>query len=226
MIRAVARGVRRTSSKFGARLEPFSVVDVQLYTRNLRVRSGLDTVTQAVTVHPYSGQIVTDYEGYTAASLIAETALQLLPEAPAPQQWVLLVGALRDLARKDAPAQLVTDGYLLRALALAGWRPTFAECARCGAPGPHPKISYAAGGAVCAACAIAVGATVAANIDVMRHLWALLAGNRRVQLEADIPTRERASVIVRAYVEFHLERGLRASKIADAARLRLPGRSG
>ena len=41
-IRAVAKGIRRTKSRFGARLEPFMVVDVQCYEgRNL------DTVTQA-----------------------------------------------------------------------------------------------------------------------------------------------------------------------------------
>ena len=44
-VRAVAKGVRRTKSKFGARLEPFSHVDLQLYTgRNL------DIVTQAESI--------------------------------------------------------------------------------------------------------------------------------------------------------------------------------
>lgn len=218
MVRAVARGVRRTSSKFGARLEPFNVVDVQLYTRNLRNRGGLETVTQAVTVHPFAAKIVADYEAYTAAAVVVEAALQLVTETPAPDQWVLLVGALRDLAAQELPAQLVVDGYVLRALALAGWQPTFNECARCGAPGPHSRISFSAGGAVCDACAIAVGATVAADIDVMRHLWALLAGNRRVQLAADTAVRERAGDIAMAYAEHHLEHSLRATRIADAAR--------
>lgn len=218
MVRAVARGVRRTSSKFGARLEPFNVVDVQLYTRNFRNRSGLETVTQAVTVHPLAAKIVADYEAYTAAAVVVESAMQLLTETPAPNQWVLLVGALRDLAAQDHPAQLVMVGYLLRSLALAGWQPSFNECARCGAPGPHARISYSAGGAVCDACAIAVGATVAADIDVMRHLWALLAGNRHVQLSADTAVRERAGDIAIAYAEHHLEHSLRATRIADAAR--------
>ena len=49
-VRAVAKGVRRTSSRFGARLEPFSHVDVQL----AEARS-LDVVTQAETLRPYAG---------------------------------------------------------------------------------------------------------------------------------------------------------------------------
>ncbi len=218
MVHAVARGVRRTSSKFGARLEPFNVVDVQLYARNLRRRSGLETVTQAVTVHPFAAKVVADYETYTAAAVVAEAALQMLTETPAPDQWVLLVGTLRDLAAHEFPAQLVMDGYLLRSLALAGWQPSFNECARCSVPGPHARISFAAGGAVCDSCAIAVGATVAVDIEVMRHLWALLAGNRRVQLASDTVVRERAGDVVIAYAEHHLEHSLRATRIADAAR--------
>ena len=47
-VRAVAKGVRRTKSKFGGRLEPFSHVDLQLYAgRNL------DIVTQAETLDPF-----------------------------------------------------------------------------------------------------------------------------------------------------------------------------
>lgn len=58
-VRAVARGVRRTSSKFGARLEPFMVIDVQCYAGR-----SLDTVTQAVTLAAYGRDLVEDYSRY------------------------------------------------------------------------------------------------------------------------------------------------------------------
>ena len=62
-IRAVAKGVRRTSSKFGSRVEPFMVVDVQLYEgRNL------DTISQVETLASYGKNIIEDYASYTAAS--------------------------------------------------------------------------------------------------------------------------------------------------------------
>ena len=217
-VRAVARGVRRTSSKFGARLEPFAVADVQLYTRDPRERSGLETVTQAVTVHSFANGLVADYEAYAAASAMVEAAERLVDAEPAPQQWVLLVGALRELARGERDARSALDAYLLRALALAGWAPSFAECARCGAPGPHARISYAAGGAVCESCARAVGATRAADTDTLRHLWALLAGNRRVADAAPPEVRERASRIVAGYLEHHFERGLRSLPIVHELR--------
>ena len=209
-IRAIVRGVRRTSSKFGGRLEPFTVVDAQLFTRNPLDRNGLETVTQAVTVASYAPQLVADYERYAAASAMVETADRLVDAEPAPQQWVLLVGGLRLLARGEHPPQLVLDSYLLRALSLAGWEPSFAACARCHEPGPHERISFPAGGSVCARCALQLGATTAVTTDALRLLWALLAGNWRVAEAADEPTRNRASQIVAGYVEFHLERGLRS----------------
>jgi hypothetical protein len=59
-VRAVAKGVRRTTPRFGARLEPFGHVDVQCYTGRT-----LDVVTQVVTVDGFGSRLVTDYGRYT-----------------------------------------------------------------------------------------------------------------------------------------------------------------
>ncbi len=61
VVRAVAKGVRRTSSRFGSRLEPFTHVDLQL-----AVGRNLDTITQAETRAPYGATISADYDRYTA----------------------------------------------------------------------------------------------------------------------------------------------------------------
>ena len=71
-VRAVAKGVRRTSSRFGARLEPFSMIDVQLHAgRNL------DVVTQAEIIDPFGRPICADYAMFTCASTMVETAERL-----------------------------------------------------------------------------------------------------------------------------------------------------
>jgi len=62
-VRAVAKGVRRTRSRWGARLEPFNHVDVQCYTGR-----SLDIVTQAETVDAFGAGLVGDYGRYTAGS--------------------------------------------------------------------------------------------------------------------------------------------------------------
>jgi len=143
-VRAVAKGVRRTRSKFGARLEPFMLVDVQLH----RGRS-LDIVTQAETLSPYGERIATDYPRYTAGTVMLETAERLSEEGePALQQFLLLVGALRTLADGAHAPTLVLDAFLLRSLAVAGWAPSFVDCAVTGAPGPHTAFVVQLGGVV------------------------------------------------------------------------------
>ncbi len=97
-VRAVAKGVRRTSSKFGARLEPFSHVDAQFY-----VGRSLDIVTQVESFHSYGAGLAADYAAYTAGTAMLETAERLTDEErePAVQQYLLLVAGLRALAAKD-----------------------------------------------------------------------------------------------------------------------------
>ena len=138
LVRAVAKGVRRTRSKFGARLEPFAHIDVQLHPgRNL------DIVTQVVSLDAFATDIVSDYGRYTSACAMLETAERLAGEerAPAPELHRLTVGALRAVADGSRPRELVLDAYLLRAMSIAGWAPALTECARCAHAGPASGIS-------------------------------------------------------------------------------------
>lgn len=123
--------MRRTKSKFGARLEPFSYIDVQLHPGRT-----LDIVTQVITVEAFAADIIDDYGRYTTACAILETAERLAGEerAPAPKLHVLTAGALRAIAAKQRPHELILDAYLLRAMGFAGWAPALDECARCATP--------------------------------------------------------------------------------------------
>ena len=91
-IRAVAKGVRRTKSKFGARLEPASYVDIQLYTGKT-----FDVVTQVEAIENFGDAISGDYQRWTIASAILETAERFTNNegGPALQQFLLLTGALK-----------------------------------------------------------------------------------------------------------------------------------
>ena len=136
-VRAVAKGVRRTTSKFGSRLEPFTHVDVQLAEgRNL------DTITQAETHDAFAAPLGADYERYTAGTVMLETAERLVTEEkqPSTQQFLLLVGGLRAMVGGERRPSQVLDSYLLRSLAVAGYAPSFDHCARCGARGAAPLV--------------------------------------------------------------------------------------
>ncbi|WP_265522060.1 DNA repair protein RecO [Oerskovia flava] len=209
-VRGVGRGVRRTSSRFGARLEPFMLVDVQLH-----VGRSLDTVTQVETVGPYARVICGDYGLYTAGTAMLETADRLVEAEgePTVQQFWLLAGALRALADRAHDANLVLDSYLLRALAVAGWAPSFTDCSRCGEPGPHHAFSVALGGAVCSRCR-PPGSTAPAP-QTFLLLAALLAGEWEVADASDARHRKEASGLVAAYSQYHLERTLRSLRMVE-----------
>ena len=119
LVRAVAKGVRRTRSKFGARLEPFAHIDVQLYPgRNL------DIVTQVHTLDAFGGDIVDDYARYTTACAVLETAERLAGEerAPAPKLHQLTVAHCGG-GEQAMPLDLILDAFLLRAMGPPGGRP-------------------------------------------------------------------------------------------------------
>lgn len=204
-VRAVAKGVRRTGSRFGARLEPFGLIDVQLHTGRT-----LHTVTQVVTIETFAEGISSDYARYTAASAMLETTDRLTDEVvdPNAQQFLLLVGALRTAAAGRIPPSLVLDAFLLRTLAHAGWAPDLRTCALCGAEGPHHAYDVAAGGLVCSACR-RPGA-VAVRQGAIEHMIYLLAGDWESTLHADATIQLEASRLIADSITWHLERGVRA----------------
>lgn len=208
-VRAVGRGVRKTKSRFGARLEPAMVIDIQCYEGR-----SLDTITQAESIEPHGDRLARSYETWTAASAILEAADRLTEEKePALQQHLLLRGALASLTGGEHDAGLVLDAYLLRALAIAGYAPSFHDCAKCGAPGPHRAFHIVAGGAVCPVCR-PPGSTAPAP-ETMDLLAALLTGDWVVADASQDRHRREGSGLVAAFLQWHLERGLRSLRMVE-----------
>jgi DNA repair protein RecO (recombination protein O) len=209
-VRAVAKGVRRTKSKFGARLEPFSHVDLQLYTgRNL------DIVSQAESIRAYGPGIAGDYRSYTAGTAVLETADRLTAEEKEPslRMFLLVVGALRTLAEAEKPPALVLDAFLLRAMSVAGWEPALGDCARCGEAGPHRHFSVPAGGSVCPSCRPA-GSSMPSPVTI-ELMEALLSGDWPRAEASQGTNRREGSGLVAALLQWHLERGLRSLPLVD-----------
>jgi DNA repair protein RecO (recombination protein O) len=221
-VRAVGKGVRRTNSRFGARLEPGSHIDVQLYTRLPEGqaapggRRGLDVVQQTESLGAFGAQLAGDYARWTSASAICETAERLTEEGePALRLYLLVVGALRALVAREHDAGLVLDAFLVRAMSNAGWEPALLECAKCSRPGPHAAFNVAAGGAVCEDCRPAGSARPQpATIELMA---ALLGGEWAIADASADAVRREASGLIAAHLQWHLERGLRSLPLVDRA---------
>ena len=212
-VRAVAKGVRRTKSRFGARLEPFTHVDLMLHPGR-----SLDVITQAEVIRPYGDPLAGDYPRYTAGVAMLETAERFTPveKEPALRQLLLLIGGLRALVEQEHDPRLVLDAFLLRSLAVAGYAPVLEECARCGAPGHGradgatrlPAFAIPAGGMVCASCRPPGAASPAAGTVTL--MLALLGGDWESAERSERRHQVECSGLVAAYLQWHLEHSIRS----------------
>ena len=207
-VRAVAKGVRKTSSRFGARLEPFMACDLQLYEGK-----NLDTVSQAEQIANYGADIVNDYSRYTVASTIVEAAEKLTRELSNDRHYLLVVGALRTLAKGEVEPSQVLDSYLLRALALSGWVPLLDSCSQCGS---EPSSFSMHTGSVTWSQCIAAG-SVKIGGEGLAHMQALMAGEWDKVRERPTKTKQAVSSVVAGYMQWQLERGLRSLSFVERA---------
>jgi DNA repair protein RecO (recombination protein O) len=144
-VRAVAKGVRRTTSRIGARVEPLSHISMLCW----RGRE-LDVVNQ-VEVLDHFRAVRGDLDRMAVAMTMIEVTDHLsLERHAAPELFRLLVGALRTL--ETTPSPLVLAGFCWKLLALEGVGPTLERCVRCASPGPLVAFDALEGGLLCASC--------------------------------------------------------------------------
>ncbi|WP_368885869.1 DNA repair protein RecO [Rothia mucilaginosa] len=126
---AVAKAVRKPTSKFGGRLEPFMHTDLSFS----RGRTNLHTISQAATLHAYTAPIMANYDAYTCASTIAELAETLTKDTDSTADiYTLTHGALAALAHGQHVPQRILTRYLARSMNAAGWPLIGENCTRCG----------------------------------------------------------------------------------------------
>ena len=203
-IRAVAKGVRRTKSKFGSRLEPGTIVQLQLYEgRNL------DIITQAERVVAFT-RLRTDLDLYGRCSVVLEMVDSTMVEAESnPALYKLLTGALTELERNGNP--LVVAAFAAKFLALEGVQPRLDSCVRCGATDDLVGIQLLEGGAVCSRCP-PTGEPLSG--DVREAFSLVLDGQVRHVLDGTPPDVARElETLVSRLVEQHIERRLKSSAV-------------
>ena len=145
-VRAVAKGIRKTKSRFGGRLEPPNRVSLLLYEGR-----ELDVVTQAETVE-YHPALRADLDRLTDAIAMIEAVDQVTQEGEAnPALYRMLAGALRTLAQDDQRSPLLVAAFYWKLLALEGVAPVLDCCVRCGAGTADALVSFdpVEGGALC-----------------------------------------------------------------------------
>jgi DNA repair protein RecO (recombination protein O) len=211
-VRAVAKGVRKTKSRFGARLEPMSHVRLLLYRSRSAAAGGnpsaLDIVSQAESVEPLSPMLAS-LDRASQGMAVLEAADQLaLEREPNEQLYRMVVGALRTIATRSSP--LVVPAFYWKLLAAEGLRPEVDACVRCGEDGattPLVAFDLNEGGALCRSCRSGVPLSAPA-FELLRSI---LGGRLNEALAApESPTSHEVAALATKALEHHLERRLRA----------------
>ena len=201
---AVAKGIRRTKSRFGARLEPLSHVDVTLHEG----RGELHTVTGVELVRPHRAAREDPYRlGVGLVGL--EAMLRLFTEQEANARAFSALARFLDVldelpSRAGRPAlDPLALAFQLKLLWLSGYLPHLTSCAECGdAESPLVGYSPKAGGAICAGCS---AGALALSANALRGMEELLSRPLVDAAAAGLSERgaREALAVVTASYEYH-----------------------
>ena len=199
-VRAVAKGVRKTKSRFGARLEPTSHVAVLCWEGR-----ELDVINQAEAIDSFrSVREDLDRLG-RAATLLEAVDLVVQERDENARLYQMLLGALRTLAARDAP--LMVPAFLWKLLAAEGFRPVVDVCVACGDDGDLVAFDLGEGGALCAGCRRGLRVSP----EALRLLRRILGGDLvAVLAEPASPAGHEVEHLAALALENHVERRLRS----------------
>jgi DNA repair protein RecO (recombination protein O) len=206
-VRAVAKGVRKTKSRFGARLEPLTHLSLQLY----ETRGDLDIVTQVETIDSFR-TVREDLDRLTQASALLEAIDHVVQEGEEnPRLLQMLLGALRTL--EAGPAPLVVPAYFCMLLAQEGFTPLLDVCASCGGDGEIVAFDLEIGGVLCRTCAHGAPRLSAGALALLRRML----GGDLVSVLAEPATSAGFEVehLATRALEAHVERRMRSMHLLD-----------
>lgn len=211
-VRAVAKGVRKTKSRFGGRLEP--LVRVSLLMHEGRQ---LDVVTQADTLEHFA-PVRAELARMADAMAIVEAVDHVAREGEGDARlYGMLVGGLRTISQHPSP--LLVGAFFWKLLALEGVAPTLDHCARCGsarpAPGSLVALDLEEGGLLCGSCRVGpLAAKPSVSAEALGIIGRVLGGGLAMALaEPAGPAVAEVTDLGTRALEAHLERRLRTLRL-------------
>jgi len=209
-VRAVAKGVRRTKSKFGSRLEPLSHVALLGW----QGRGDLDIVNQVEVIDTFRA-VREDLDRIGAGLSMLEVVDQVAQERHAnPALYRMLVGALGALAQANSP--MVSPAFFLKVLVLEGTAPYLDGCVSCGEEDEALLVAFdlLEGGVLCRSCRRGRPLSPEALVLMRRTLGGGLAG---VLGEPRSPVTDEVMTVATEAMEIHLDRRLRSVRSGTLA---------
>jgi DNA repair protein RecO (recombination protein O) len=199
-LRTVAKGVRKTKSRFGGRLEPLTHVDLVLYEGK-----NLDTITQVSIINAYP-HLRNDLDRVLAAGTMIEVVDAVVQEdEPSQRMFLLLQSGLTVLDHGPPHPDLVT-AFLLKAAGIIGVAPALENCAGCGTTDGLRWFSFGAGGSLCPTCR--TPGSYALRAGLVPYLAAVASADLHRLPDADESLSRESLGVTKRFVEYHLERRL------------------
>jgi DNA repair protein RecO (recombination protein O) len=208
-VRAVAKGARKPGSRFGGRVEPFTVADMLLHSGRT-----LETITEAEIVTSHAA-IREDYDRAQAASVVADVLDKISVECQIEERLFGLASATLDAldpAEGDTLLALVV-AFLLKAMSMHGYRPQFDACVECGAPpARETRFALELGGLYCEGCGGIGTDVVYLSPDARTALRVLMAAKMADVAGLGIPrdVLTDAFGVMRSFVVYHVPARLKA----------------
>ncbi len=209
-LRSVAKGVRRTKSKFGSSLEPITLVEAEVFIKEGR---DLQNLSQAETREPFSA-IRTDLKRLGLASVMCELMEQMVQEnEESTEYFSLLLSSLTMLSAMTRNCETLLIFFYLKLLDIAGIFPELHHCIRCRKPAQENiYLDAGSGGVLCAACSAGMGEKMShGSLRIMERLmktdWLML---ERIKLS--VPMVEEMLKALNTYFSYHTGRELKSSQ--------------
>lgn len=199
-VRAVAKGIRKTKSKIGARLEPLAHVELLLYKgKDLDIVNQVETIDSSAFLHD-------DLDRMAQAMAVLEAVDLAAPDRErSPELYTMLVGALRSLASQPSPMLLA--GFYLKLLVLEGVGPSVIACVGCGSATDLVSFDVQVGGVQCQQCCTGVPID-GGSLELLQDV---LGGRLNRALAAvESPATRTVTALATRLMEHHLERRLRS----------------
>jgi len=206
-LRTVARGVRKTKSRFGGRLEPMTHVDLVLYEGK-----DLDTITQVSVINGFPN-VRNDLDRVLAAGTMIEVVDAVTQQDEPSLRMFLLLQRCLNVLNEGQPHPALVTAFLLKAADIVGVGPAFDTCSGCGRTENLQRFSFSAGGSVCEECRTPGSYMLRAG--VVEYLASVSAAEITNLPTTDEATTKEALGITKRFMEHHLDRQLKTLSVPN-----------
>ncbi len=213
-IKAVAKGIRRTKSKFGSRLEPFTYVDLLLYKGR-----ELDIITQAEIITSFKeirGDLDKVKHGFVMLELIDKVGQE---REQSQESFSLLLNSLEVLKTANNNYTLILIMSELGLMSVIGFRPHLQGCVSCNRSIllKTNVFSLRLGGFLCADCRAEDPGSLVLSEETIRILSKMFEMPLVSWQGYDISPKVNAELLklTERYVAYHLDRSLKSSRLLE-----------